>query len=164
MSKKKSSGQVLDVWGTVMVLFTAALVIFAMVGVYFLGEILKKMEMQLEVENVITMPYTTGDVLSHHKINDREFLEHALEAAITRSAKSSPGLSTGIADVMKKMGFVKKSGEPKYSIIIKNNSNDFVNAGKSENEMDDELSNTAVIPLLYKDGTLGYVKIIIEGG
>ncbi|MBI5060838.1 MAG: hypothetical protein HZB67_00830 [Candidatus Aenigmarchaeota archaeon] len=174
----KKKGQMLDTWGTVIVFIIGALIVMVMLVVYLIGTLSGKMDIEIAVEKFKNRPYLIGELLSHQKIDDRSFLEHATETVVSNGIENSKsyGAKSGIEQFMEKLGIDKK----KYHITIKDNKNSYVEVGEKQEAIDPksvdvtasdaEISNNAVIPLLYKkdeshpEGILGYINIVTEGG
>jgi hypothetical protein len=136
------------------------------------------MKVSIDVEKFVNKPYIVGELLSHNQTGDRQFFEHTTEIVVTGGTEymNSYGLQARIEDFMNRLGFEKK-GE--YLIVVKNNSATYVKIGEKAGQLNPgsgsvisnpDISNDAVVPLLYKkdkthpDGILGYIHIVTEGG
>jgi len=174
----KNKGQILSIWGTFVLFLVIALVVLTMVAIYFLGSLTGRMHIEIAVERFINRPYIVGELFSHYT-TDRPFFEHAVEIVVSGGVENSKssGIEDDIVRFMERLGFDKKET---YRIVIKDTGNSYVDAGEKAEKLNPksssdvvsnpEISNDAVVPLLYKkdgnhpDGILGYIHIVTEGG
>jgi len=110
-------GFVTDIGFTVAVLVTAVIVILAMLVLFVIFEFKGKdpMSYSLDFVDLSNKPYLLSGSLLHLKIDDRQFIEHAIEASVVGSFESSG--YDALHDKLKE--FLDKYGLEYYSVEIK---------------------------------------------
>ena len=161
---KNNKGQLLDIAGAYFIAIVVIVSVIVVVGVYFAVTFLQKFGflgggVSVEEKKVVAaLPYLVGELYSH-QANDRSVFEQAIDMSITKSIETSQteGLKVFLENLMKELGYKN------YRILVKGDDNKvYMEVGKQEHELNSELTGKATVPLLFKDGVLGYMDIFVE--
>ncbi len=111
-----------DIGFTVAVLITAVIVILAMLVLFVIFEFKGKdpMSYSLGFVDLSNKPYLLSGSLLHLKIDDRQFIEHAIEASVVGSLANSR--SVGVKQLLK--DFMNKYILDYYNVKVSYNNNE----------------------------------------